>query len=60
MTIPHGEDPQGAEPPLAENLGSRRPRPEYPTLLDRINNFFGRISGASGRRQGAKDTDPGE
>lgn len=45
--------------PPAADLGAGRPRRKYPTLLDRINNFFGRFSGAAGRRQGAKDTDPG-
>jgi hypothetical protein len=35
-------------------MHDRRPR-----LLDRINNFFGHIFGASGKRHGARDTDPG-
>jgi hypothetical protein len=34
-------------------------RRRRPTLLDRINNFFGHIFGAAGKRTGARDTDPG-
>lgn len=31
-----------------------------PTLLDRLNNAVGHIFGASGKRRGARDPDPGQ
>jgi hypothetical protein len=34
-------------------------RERRPTVLDRLNNFFGHIFGSHGKRRGARDTDPG-
>jgi hypothetical protein len=50
---------EAARAPSSEPSGqASRPDP-YPTMLDRINNFFGRFVGSHGRRHGARDTDPG-
>jgi hypothetical protein len=44
-----------------DDRSGAQPMPERrPTLLDRLNNFFGRFIGSSGKRRGARDTDPGQ
>jgi hypothetical protein len=50
---------RSSEPSAAQQPSGGAAERPYPTLLDRINNLFGHLVGSSGRRRGARDTDPG-